>query len=545
MTVAHSIHRRLRLLLRSEQGIALPTAMFATIAAMALGGVAVLSSVDVQHGTTRDNGSKSAIGAADAGANVALQRQNQYAAELDKESPCLNMGAEEKLEPGSEAVGASGWCAPIEGEVGDATYEYRVSTVGGTCGAHEICIVSTGEANDVSRRVELSIDESSFVNQTHIVELEGKLQEATEGKDLTQEQIEQIEHELYEEGEGGTNGGGVPGLFGKDEIAMSGNGDVRVGVGTNGDLVTSGNASICGDIQVGIGKSWTKSGNASQCSGYSFGEGTTTLPEVSSFIPADIATNNSNGRITKCSGGEPPECQQDTYSGSWSSSKPFDPSNRRISLSGNTTLTVGGGDYWLCSLSLSGNSKLVMAAGAHVRFFFDTPENCGTTEQISLSGNNEITATGYKPGEGQFDVPGFYLLGSTSLVSQVDLSGNYSTTDEFVIYGPNSYINISGNATFKGLVAGKRLAISGNGTIEQDAGWEAPPEINPGSSSTTIEELEEELEQLKSESGTSQELIDQIEGELKELKEGQTYHAGNYVECTGTVEAGQAPNAGC
>lgn len=544
MPPARSIRRRLRLLLRSEQGIALPTAMFATISAMALGSVAVLSSVDVQHGTSRDNGSKSAIGAADAGANVALRRQNQYAAELDEENPCLNEGSEEKLEPGPEASGSSGWCAPIEGEIGDATYEYRVSTVGDVCGAHEICIVSTGEANDVSRRVELSIDESSFLNKTQIEETEVKLQEAIEGKNLTREQIEQIEHELFEEGEGGTNSNGVPGLYGKDEIVMSGNGDVRVGVGTNGDLVTSGNASVCGDIQVGIGKEWINSGNASQCSGYGFGEGSTELPEVSDFIPSDIATNNSNGRITKCSGGEPPECQEDTYSGNWSSSKPFNPSNRRISLSGNTTLTVGGGDYWLCSMSLSGNSKLVMAAGAHVRFFFDTPENCGTSTQISLSGNNEITATGYKPGEGQFDMPGFYLLGSTTQTSQVNLSGNYSTTDEFVIYGPNSYVNISGNATFKGIVAGKQLTLSGNGTIEQDAGFEAPTEISP-SSGKTIEELEEQLEQLESEEGTTQEQIDQIEGEIKELKEGQTYHAGNYVECTGAVEAGQAPNSGC
>ena len=535
--------RRLRSLGRSEEGMALPVAMFTTIAAMALGGAAVISSVDVQSGVTRDNGSKSAIGAADAGASVALQRQNRYAAVLDDESPCLNEGAGGDLEPGPEA--GAGWCAPIEGEVGDASYVYRVSTVGGFCGAHEVCIVSTGEAAEVSRRVELSIDESSFTSEEEIKTLEEELREKTEGKDLTAEQIKQIEEELQDESEGSSSGGGLAGLFGKDEVTMSGNADIRVGIGTNGNLVTSGNASICGDIQVGVGKSWTNSGNAGQCSGYSVTEGTTTLPEVSSFIPSDIATNNSDGRITTCSHGLPAECQQDVYSGTWSKSKPFDPSSRSISLSGNTTLTVGGGDYWLCSLSLSGNSKLIMASGAHVRFFFDTPEHCGTTEQISLSGNNEITATGYKPGEGQFDVPGFYLLGSESWSSQVDLSGNYSTTDEFVIYGPNSYVNISGNATFKGIVAGKRIAMSGNGTIEQDSGFAAPPEIDPGSSTTVIEELEEELEKLESEGLTSQEQIERLETEIEELKEGQTYHAGNYVECGGAVEAGQAPNAGC
>lgn len=552
MSRARSLHRRLRFLIRSEQGIALPTAMFATVSAMALGSVAVISSIDVQHGTARDNGSKSAIAAADAGANVALARQNRYASELSEEDPCVNLNSEEKLEPGPESTEKPGWCAPIDGEVGGAAYSYRVSALAaapaeGACGEeYEVCIVSTGSSNDVSRRVELSLEESSFIDPKLKEDIEGKLEEAKENGTLTQQQIEQLEVELEEADASSSGGGGIPGLVGKDEITVSGNGDIRVGVGTNGNLVTSGNASICGDIQVGVGKSWTKSGNASQCSGYEFSEGTTTLPDVSSFIPSDIATNNSNGRITKCSNGLPADCQQDTYSGgNWSSSKPFNPSNRSISLSGNTTLTVGGGDYWICSLNMSGNSRLIMAAGAHVRFFFDTPEHCGTSLQISLSGNNEITATGYKPDLGQFDMPGFYLLGSTTSVSQVDLSGNYSTTDEFVIYGPNSYVNISGNATFKGIVAGKRIAMSGNGKIEQDAGFTAPPEIEPGAGGTNVEEIEGELEQLETEGGATQEEIDQLHEELEELVSGQAFHAGNYVECTGPAAAGQSPNSGC
>jgi hypothetical protein len=551
MTATRSIRRRLRLQLGSEQGIALPTALFATIAAMALAGVAVMSSVDVQQGSKRDNGSKSAIAAADAGANVALARQNRYASVLNEDEPCLVENAEEKLEPGSGVAGEPGWCAPIDGEVGGATYRYRVSTVGvsageGVCGDYEVCIVSTGSANDVSRRVELSLEESSFIDLKQKASLEGKLKIAENEGTLSQQQINQLEEELQELIAYGSGSSSIPGLFGKDEITVSGNGDIRVGVGTNGDLVTSGNASICGDIQVGEGKKWTKSGNAKQCSGYNFTEGTTNLPEVSSFIPSDIATNNSDGRITMCSGGLPAECQKDTYTGGkWSSTSPFNPSNRSISLSGNTTLTVGGGDYWICSLSFSGNSKLIMAAGSHVRFFFDTPEHCGTSSQISMSGNNEITSTGYKPAQGQFDMPGFYLLGSTTSVSQVSLSGNNSTTDEFVIYGPNTYIDISGNATFKGIVAGKQIAMSGNGTIEQDAGFEAPPEIEPSDASGRIEEIEGLLEQLQTEGGATQQEIKDLKDELEHLVSGQAFNAENYVECTGAVAAGQAPNSGC
>jgi hypothetical protein len=247
-----------------------------------------------------------------------------------------------------------------------------------------------------------------------------------------------------------------------------------------------------------------------------------------------------------CSKGLPAECQKDTLSGgNWKSTSPFNPSTRAISLSGNETLTVGGGDYWICSLSFSGNSKLIMASGAHVRFFFDTPEHCGTSLQISMTGNNEISATGYKPTIGQFDMPGFYLLGSATYASQVNLAGNYSTTDEFVIYGPNSYVNISGNATFKGIVAGKQIAMSGNGTIEQDAGFQAPEDITPAGDGSAVKALEELLSQKHLDLESKELILQQIQKQIEGGTGSQAFHAGGYVECTGLPAAGQAPNSGC
>ncbi len=270
-------------------------------------------------------------------------------------------------------------------------------------------------------------------------------------------------------------------------------------------------------------------------------------------MPSNIATVNSDGRITACSKGLPAECQKDTYNGTWSSTAPYKPSSRSattagtISLAGNTILTLGGGDYWVCSIQLSGNSKLIMAKGAHVRFFFDTPEHCGTSDQISMSGNNEITATGYLGTPGHFDMPGFYLLGSTAYTSQVSLSGNSSTTDEFVVYGPDSYISVSGNATFKGIVAGKQIAWSGNGKIEQENGFEIPPEL------TSKAGIEAKIKALTGSKTTKVEEVKQLEKEITEIKnqlngveQGRTFNASAYVECTGgSVAAGQLANAGC
>lgn len=540
------ITARARLLARSENGMALPVAMLSTVAALGLAGATVMATAGVQRGSKRDNGSKSAIAAADAGANVAMQRLNRNGGLLNGEKPCLNLNGSDEIEAGAADSGEPGWCAPIEGEVGGAVYSYRVNAFGSDCGPEDFCIVSTGTAAEVSRRIELSLDENGLFNGLTEQEILEKELEIAELEEKSQEEIEQIEEEINQAGEESSEGAGIAGLIGREIITASGNSDIRVGVATNGDLITSGNTTICGDIQVGVGQTWSHSGNSSQCNGYNYGEGNLELPSVSSFIPADIATNNSNGRITKCSGGEPPDCQQDTYNGNWTSSKPFKPSDRSISLSGNTNLTLGGGDYWVCSMSLSGNSKLIMAKGAQVRLFFDTPENCNMTNQISMSGNNEITSTGYQPSVGEYDVPGFYLLGSTSQTSQVSLSGNYSSTNEFVVYAPDSYISVSGNATFKGIIAGKQIAWSGNGKIEQDQGFSAPEVINPGGDSTLIEELEEGKISVE-------ETLQQLQEELETLQEGKASESGGrffnaqaYVECSGgEVPAGEAPDAGC
>jgi hypothetical protein len=540
------ISARLRPLVSDERGIALPTALFATIASMSLAGAAVISTVDVQHGTKRDNGSKSAIAAADAGANVAMMRLNRHAGQLSDAKPCLNTNAKGELEAGAAPVSEPGWCTPVAGEVGGATYSYRVSAFSSK--GNSLHIVSTGEASEVSRRIQLSLSESSLwtggATKTQLIEEEIKLKNLVGGSETElktlQEKLEIAQKEV-------NKSGGVAGLVGRESITASGNADIHVGVATNGNLTTSGNASVCGSIQVGIGKKWTHSGNASQCGGYSVTEGNMELPAVSSFMPSDIATHNSNARITTCIKGLPVECQKDTYNGDWSKHPPFNATTRSINLASNMTLTIGGGDYWLCSISLSGNDRLIMAQGAHVRFFFDTPEHCGTSSQINMSGNNEITATGYQGTPGHFDMPGFYLLGSTTHVSEVSLSGNSSTTDEFVIYGPDSYIKVSGNATFKGVIAGKQIAWSGNGKLEQDKGFTVPPEITSKGGSVTV------VKALEGETHSKQEQIEQLKKNITAIQQqlggkvsGRTYNASAYVECNGqSLAPGQQPNAGC
>lgn len=542
-----SIAARLRLLLSDERGIALPTALFATIASLGLASAAVMSSVDVQQGSQRDNGSKSAIGAADAGANIAMQRLNRYAAALKGEDACVNVnGTTGELEAGGTPVGQPGWCAPIEGEVGGATYRYQVSALGsGACLESDICIVSTGSDSEVSRRIELKLDESGLgIGGQDPQTIQEELEWA-ERHEATQKELKEIEERLATAQQAASSGGGIAGLVGKEEITLSGTDDIGFGVATGGNLVTSGNVSICGDIQVGIGKKWIVSGQKKQCAGHTVTEGILSLPSVSSFIPSDIATHNSNGRLTICSKGLPAECQKDTYNGKWSSTEPFDPKTRAIRLNGSKTLTVGGGDYWICSLTLSGSQELIMAAGAHVRFFFDTPEHCGTTSQISVSGNSKIIATGYNKETGQFGMPGFYLLGGTTWTSQIAISGT-SSGNEFIVYAPDSDISMSGTAS-KGIIVGRRVAISGTVKLEQDQGFELPDEINPGhAASEEVKIFEEEIERKEEEEKTLTKEEEEWRAGHPASEASPTFSARSYVECAGgAAPLGALPNASC
>ena len=77
--------------------MALPVALFAMIAGMALASAAVVATVNVQQGSHRDSATKSAIAIADAGANIARMRIDRYAVVL-ADHPCMRMGASGVLE---------------------------------------------------------------------------------------------------------------------------------------------------------------------------------------------------------------------------------------------------------------------------------------------------------------------------------------------------------------------------------------------------------------------------------------------------------------
>ena len=402
--------------------MALPTAIFAMIASMGLASAAIMSSVDAQRGTQRDHDSKSAIAAADAGANVALLRLNRFQGSLGVGTPCVGPAGEAQAPTG-------GWCPATAAEsVGNGSFSYQVSAYqpGG-----ELSVVSVGASEDVSRRIEVGLisynDEEVFADER---------------------------------------------LIGQDGINLDGTPDVRTDVGTNGDIDSDGSGTLCGDIRHGIGKSAPDP----DCDGTQTA-GNKELPPI--IPPEGLLTANSNCRLAlTCA----KKSEVDTYTPKngkekRTDTKPWDSKAKTINIDGNSTLTMGGGDYLVCGLFIN-NGQLIMAGGedVEVRIFFDTPEHCHLSDgdpQIIITGNANIVSTGYIPAKGMFNLPGLYVMGSPNITTTINLSGN-SGTNEVMLYAPYSNVEIGGGAKWIGMVAGKALRLYGTPTVESDPGIDPP-----------------------------------------------------------------------
>lgn len=135
-----------------------------------------------------------------------------------------------------------------------------------------------------------------------------------------------------------------------------------------------------------------------------------------------------------------------------------------LNVSGNSAMTLPGGNYWYSSINITGNGKVE----------FTGPATVYVTGRVSISGNGFGTAQNLPPNltiktQGQASgVPGG---------GQVTLSGNANFYGS--IYAPASDVIISGNGNLYGTVTGNTLQDSGNGKIHYDEA------LNPESGGST------------------------------------------------------------
>jgi hypothetical protein len=438
MGLIRRIQARIAALGSDERGMAVPVVLTVMVIGLGFSAVAVTLSVSAQSGTNHDQDSKDALAIADAGAQRALLNKNKIEATLD--NPCVVKDSNGDYVTDPLPSPPSPWCASVGGpsdpdaRVGDGYFTYRVMPCGygitgsgctqGPNKSRLMKVVSEGYQDGVTRRV--SITASGIA--------------------------------------GSVSSPYPSAAIGKDGVTTNGSSEIDGDVATNGNVTINGSSQICGNIQVGSGKMV----NGQQCGGsYTVTQGNLTLPPIKidsvCAAPAQPWPGCDNGRLS--SGLDPM-----TGNVSW------DPAARTLSMSGNSTVTLGGTDYSFCRLDAQGGSRLIMAAGAHVRIFFDSPESCGLSSpatQVDVTGS--FTSTTWNPAVGSYDLPIIYMLGSTSGSITTEARFWGSSDSQFQLYAPNTDVTMGGSADYWGTVAGKTLTTDGSGHLRSDP--HVPPPV--------------------------------------------------------------------
>ena len=406
---------RIRMLLgrlrADQEGIAIPTVMIVTSIGFAFVTVGLVSSVNAQRGTVRDQDSKAALAAAEAGANVALMRSNRY---LTGTTQCVFPSGSWSGAPLTTGTATSGWCPAVSGTVGRASWTYQQSSAVSTAGTTQATtIVATGYSGNVTRRVAVTVQPES-------------------GASIFADE----------------------GVATSENITLGGNPSIYTNMGANGSIGFNGSAAVCGTVRYGAGDSLT---GTNTCPGYPVTEGDKAIAPLSESFRRTLLMTNRNCQIARtCS-----PAASYTKGGSY-----WNAATRTINIAQNATLTLPTGDYLICRF-FGTNGSLVIPTGATVRIFFDTPEACGLANgatQLSTAGNFNIDSTGYNPQTGLGTLPGFYFFGSPYITTVADFGGG-SSANEFVFYGPYTAVTMRGNVSYTGAFAAKSINITGNATI--------------------------------------------------------------------------------
>jgi hypothetical protein len=127
-----------------------------------------------------------------------------------------------------------------------------------------------------------------------------------------------------------------------------------------------------------------------------------------------------------------------------------------VTANGGATIHLNAGIYEINSISLNGNSNLVIDSGPVIF----RVEGAGVGTPISLNGGN-VSNTTYVSSNLQF------IYGGTGVVRT-----NGGAATSMLIYAPNAEVDLSGNANFYGAIVGGTVEVSGGAKIVYDRALE-------------------------------------------------------------------------
>jgi hypothetical protein len=437
--------RRIARRLRPAEGFALPTVMLMLLAAFATVSVGVAATIQVQHGTIRDRGTKAALQMAQTGVSQAIYQFNKIPpSPTNPCSPVTSTGPQ-----------ADGWCASVGPftDTSGGTFTYQAHPY--VSGANKaLDVVATGRFGGATRRILVT--------------------------------AKSLDQNIFQDAQVKTS----------DGIVMDQYAAIHTAAATNGNFVLGSNAKQCGQASVGIGRQMILNGNAGYFSDNTCADPSTSVSQQELILPTvnqgDAATNNDNTRLFSqdlisgnkngaCFNGHNGNNQSDNSCGA-----------RELFIGSNTAVTLTGGTYSFCKLTLRSNTSLYVAPGHVVSIYFDSPEACGYSNgdvQMDMSSNSRITSTDGTPAN-----VALLFVGSTTTSTRILLSSNTAqgTTcqQNFVIYGPLTDVEMNSNSTYCGAIGAKTLHMDSNADLKADADLTKLllPPVNPHYSSPQFRE---------------------------------------------------------
>jgi Tfp pilus assembly protein PilX/cytoskeletal protein CcmA (bactofilin family) len=450
--------------LTGEAGFVLPTAMIVLLILTVLIGAAVTVASQTSTSTTRDNNTKAALEAAEAGLQTASYRLSKL--EPKESKLCINgsVVVESECKSSSESLGNG------------ATFQYWTSkglAVGEKCAGETIatvtnpaprCITSVGTVNGVQRRLQAS----TSLSRPPLFEVEGILGYKSVS----------ISNNGKLEGEIGTNGTIKlsPGVtVTKSDLGPSGK--VEANGGSPGSITT--NTSPFELPTVPIGKSSESAKTTAECK-----------PPLPGEAPA--AGPNCDFRITYGINKTNPT-EADPASG-----VTFNSSIRSLSMSNGSSLELYEGIYNFCDFQVTGNNAtLKTAIGSKVEIFIDSAKRAksgceGDSEAGKFVFKNGLTIENPNKNATYLQIYVYDGSGGT-----IGFKNNSSSEFYGTIVAPESKIEISNNGSFTGAIEAKEVELTNNFKFKWDVndkelrketttyerkGWE---ECTPGSGTET------------------------------------------------------------
>lgn len=405
-----------RIHLGDDDGVAMYLVMMVMMVLLTLGAALSIGGHQSSLAVSNDELGVRALQAAEAGAQSAVHRLNM---QQPSPSQCIRSTI-------TVPQSGSTWCAPTNAETvaSNASYIYQTSVEApGSCtgsafgtGTVERCVVATGSAGGVTRRVVQRVVSSS-----------------------------------------GSNPFPTNGVLGKDGVTITNNTTLLARVGTNGTFSMGNGSSVSGTVTL-----WT---NAPAPSGYS-GPVTRTptqfvLAPPNMLNPStllDSKTSNDNGRLLagggdSCIGGSGTggTCYTNTAG-----------SPRTLSLGNQGSVTLGGGVYNFCQLNLGQGAALNVAPTAKVLIYIDSPDRlpnpgCVAGQGGITAGNNAI----FSNPSGDPTALQIVIYGSTAYPS-LEIPNN--TALAAAIYAPNTNVSFKNNGSFTGGITAKTVTLKNNAT---------------------------------------------------------------------------------